>query len=130
MIILDTHIWVWWVNGDELLSHSQKEIITENESGEIGVSIISCWEVAKLVQYNRLVLSRSIKEWIGFALDYQGITLIELTPDIVIESTQLPGNFHKDPADQMIVATSRILTCPLITSDGKLLKYEHVEILN
>jgi len=130
MIILDTHIWIWWVNGDEMLSHYQKEIITENESDEIGVSIISCWEAAKLVEYSRLVLNRSIKEWIQVALEYQGVTLLELTPDIVVESTQLPGNFHKDPADQIIVATSRILKCPLVTSDDKLLKYEHVEIMH
>lgn len=129
MILLDTHIWVWWINGDERLTDSQKKIIEMNESDEVGVSIISCWEVAKLVEYNRLELNRSINEWIQLALDYPGITLLELTPEIAIESTRLPDSFHKDPADQMIVATSRILKCPLITSDNKLLEYFHVETI-
>ena len=59
-------------------------------------------------------------------LVYPGMQLLPLTPDIVIESTQLPGEFHRDPADQLIVATARVYNCPLITSDGKISRYPHV----
>ena len=129
MIVLDTHIWVWWVHGDERLTKTQTEIIEANEADTIGVSAISCWEIAKLVERGRLELPCSLEEWFRQAINYPGIRLLELTPEIVIESTQLPGKFHRDPADQLIVATARIYNCPLVTSDSKLLKYPHVETI-
>jgi PIN domain nuclease of toxin-antitoxin system len=67
-----------------------------------------------------------LNEWFHEALSYPGIRLIELTPDIAIESTILPGEFHRDPADQIIVATARLYDSPLISSDSKILKYPYV----
>jgi PIN domain nuclease of toxin-antitoxin system len=129
VIVLDTHIWVWWVHGDEHLTKQQTNWLQENEAQGLGVSIISCWEVAKLVEHNRLALPCSVTEWFDQALNYPGINLLELTPRIVVESTQLPKDFHKDPADQLIVATARVLDCPLLTADVKILNYAHVSTL-
>ncbi len=129
MIVLDTHIWVWWVHGDERLTRAQAEVIEANETDVIGVSAISCWEIAKLVERGRLELPYPLEEWFEDALSYPGIRLFELTPEIAIESTQLPGEFHRDPADQMIVATARVYGCPLVTSDDRLLEYPHVETI-
>jgi PIN domain nuclease of toxin-antitoxin system len=117
MILLDTHTWVWWVHGDPRLPNTHAETIRENEGDVIAVSIISCWEVAKLVEYRRF----------SQALTYPGISLLDLTPEIVVESVQLPGQFHRDPADQLIVATARIHECPLLTSDSRIRDYAHVE---
>lgn len=127
MILLDTHIWVWWVSEDDQLSQDHAKIIEANIDAGIGVSIISCWEVAKLVEYNRLRLVQPVTQWIRDALAYPGVQLLELTPTIVIESTQLPGDFHKDPADQMIVATARIYDISLLTVDSKIVNYPHVQ---
>ena len=129
MIVLDTHIWVWWVHGGDELTKTQVKVIEAHESNDIGVSAISCWEIAKLVEYRRLELPCSLKDWFDQALSYPGIGLLELTPEIAAESTQLPGEFHRDPADQIIVATARVHGCPLVTSDGKILKYPHVETI-
>ena len=126
MIVLDSHAWVWWVHGDERLTASQRESIGASEADVIGVSAISCWEVAKLVQQGRLELPCPLEQWFEQALNYPGVQLLPLTPEVAIESTRLPGEFHRDPADQMIVATARIHDCPLVTSDGKLLEYCHV----
>ena len=126
MIVLDTHIWVWWVHGDASLTSQQVAWLQQYESQGLGVSAISCWEVAKLVEYNRLVLPCPVDEWMDGALLYPGIRFLDLTPQIVIESTQLPHGFHKDPADQFIVATARIHNCPLLTADTKILGYGHV----
>jgi PIN domain nuclease of toxin-antitoxin system len=126
MIVLDTHIWVWWVHGDEHLFQAQREAITANETDVVGVSAISCWEIAKLVEYGRLELPHALEEWFEQALSYPGVQLLALTPEIAIESTRLPGEFHRDPADQIIVATARVYGCPLVTSDDKILKYPHV----
>jgi PIN domain nuclease of toxin-antitoxin system len=127
MIVLDTHIWIWWVNGDEQLTQEYYQYIQEQESQTLGVSAISCWEVAKLVERSRLKLSISVNEWLDQALAYPNVCLLELTPRICVESTQLPGSFHRDPADQIIVATTRVYDCPLVTMDSKILSYSHVQ---
>lgn len=126
MIVLDTHIWVWWVHDDKQLTKSQIKIIEAAELDVIGVSAISCWEIAKLVEYERLKLPCPMEEWFDLALSYPGIQLVELTPEIAIKSTQLPGKFHRDPADQIIVTTAMVSNCPLVTSDDKILIYPHV----
>ncbi|MCX7017004.1 MAG: type II toxin-antitoxin system VapC family toxin [Candidatus Sumerlaeota bacterium] len=129
MILLDTHIWLWWVHGTPGLSSSQTEAIRAHENDEIGVSVISCWEVAKLVQHGRLTLPRPLKPWFDQALGYPGVTLIGLTPEIITESVELPGGFHRDPADQLIVATARILRCPLAICDAKIQAYPGVQTI-
>ncbi len=129
MIVVDTHIWIWWVHGEAHLTRPQIDAMTAHETSVIGVSAISCWEIAKLVEYGRLELPCSLREWFDQALSYPGIQLLPLTPEIAIESTQLPENFHRDPADQMIVATARVYSCPLVTSDEKILNYSYVETI-
>ncbi len=129
MIILDTHIWVWSVQGDRRLTKDHQEIIQANESGEIGVCAISLWEVAKAVSLNRLDLSVPVEDWFVIALNSPGIILLPLTESISIESTRLPGNFHKDPFDQLIVAAARIYDVPLVTADTDILEYQHVKLL-
>ena len=126
MILLDTHAWVWWVHGDARLSEEQRKMLDACIVEGIGVSIVSCWEVAKLVEYGRLKLPQDVAEWLGVALVYPGLRLLDLTPAIVVESTRLPQPFHKDPADQIIVATARIHDYPLATADDKILNYGHV----
>ena len=125
MIILDTHIWVWWVQGDSRLSEQQQAWIQQYMPQGLGVSIFSCWEVAKLVEKGRLTLPSAIDEWLQIALSYPGVQQLELTLPIIIESTQLVG-FHSDPVDQIIVATARIQNCPLLTADQKILAYPNV----
>ncbi len=126
MIVLDTHIWIWWVHEDPHLSQPQMDAISAHEGDIIGVNAISCWEIAKLVEYGRLELPCPLAEWFEQALAYPGIRLLPLTPAIAIESTRLPGKFHRDPADQIIVATARLFNCPLVTLDEKIVKYPHV----
>lgn len=129
MIVLDTHIWVWWVHGDSSLAASTRTLLDSSEHAGIGVCAISCWEVAKLVERGRLTLPCPVIHWIEQALAYPGVRLLELSPRISAESTQLPGTFHRDPADQIIVATARVLDVPLVTADGKILAYPHVKLI-
>ena len=91
------------------------------------MSIISCWEAAKLVEYRRLRIDRPLSVWLDDALSLPAIRVLPLSTRIVVESTQLPGAFHKDPADQMIVATARVLGCALLTEDSKIRAYPHVD---
>jgi PIN domain nuclease of toxin-antitoxin system len=129
MILLDTHIWVWYLNGSSILGEREQRIIADNAGGGFAVSMISYWEVAKLVEVQRISLSQPVEDWINTALSHQNIQSINLTTRIVVESTQLPQPFHRDPADQIIVATARVLGIPLLTMDGKILAYPHVRTL-
>jgi PIN domain nuclease of toxin-antitoxin system len=106
------------------------DFLKQHEKTGMGVSIISCWEVAKLVEYNRLGLPSPVEDWIEKALQYPGIRLLNLTPRIVVGATQLPGNFHRDPADQLIVATARLHEIPLVTADRKILDYDGVRSID
>ena len=82
MIVLDTHVWVWWVHGDAKLPKDYAQAIAEREGDGLGVSVISCWEVAKLVEFGRLVLPTTLDEWMDQALAYPGIrwTIISVRP--------------------------------------------------
>ncbi len=130
MIVLDTHVWVWWVHGGDHLTKNQIDAIQANEDDVIGISAITCWEVAKLVELGRLELSTPVEKWIEEALNYPGIRFLELSPEISVESTRLPGEFHRDPADQIIVATARIYNCPLVTSDERIIGYSHIKTIS
>ena len=129
MIILDTHIWVWNVQEDKRLTDDRRDLIRCHESDEIGICAISLWEVAKAVQLKRLEFSMPVEGWFEITLASPGIILLPLTASIAAESTQLPGQFHEDPFDQLIVATARIHNVPLLTADSDILKYPHVKLL-
>ena len=128
MIILDTHIWIWWIDDNQKLTQQHRQWIQQYQSQGLGVSLISCWELAKLVEKNKLNLSIGVDEWINTSLTYPGVQLLNLTIPIIAESTRLTG-FHGDPADQLIVATARIYGCPLLTADAKILAYPDAQTL-
>jgi PIN domain nuclease of toxin-antitoxin system len=128
VILLDTHIWVWWVHRDEHLPERITSYLQRHEQATLGVSAISCWEVAKLVERGRLRLPMPTGDWLHAALSYPGIRLLDLSPDISAESCSLPGDFHADPADQIIVATARHHRVGLIALDERIRRYPHVQI--
>ena len=101
MIILDTHVWIWWALGLPNLRDAQRRAIADHETDQIGICTFSCWEVAKLVLDGRLQLPVEIAEWFNTSVEYPGIVLLDMTPEIAIESNRLPGDFHRDPADQI-----------------------------
>ena len=125
MIILDTHIWIWWVNQSPRLTAQHNAWIEQYQPEGLGVSIISGWEVAKAVESGRLELSLPVQNWLETAISYPGVQLLDLTVPIIVESTNLVG-FHRDPGDQLIVATTRIYQSPLLTADTKILAYPNV----
>ncbi|HZL34166.1 MAG TPA: type II toxin-antitoxin system VapC family toxin [Tepidisphaeraceae bacterium] len=129
MILLDTHIWIWWVQGDPRLSSRNRDAIEKLEPDGLGISVISCWEVAKLSVKGRIVLPLTPREWVRKALAYPGIVVLDLTPEIAIASVELPPPFHADPADRIIVATAMANDIPIVTEDAAILVYPHVRCL-
>jgi PIN domain nuclease of toxin-antitoxin system len=128
MIVLDTHLWVWWVDNNARLTQKHQDWIQQYQSQGLGVSIISCWEVAKLVELGTLTLSLAVDEWLAAALADPAVQQLERTIPIIIPSTKLTG-FHRHPADQLIVATAKIHGCPVLTADAKILAYPEEQTL-
>ncbi|WP_229805307.1 type II toxin-antitoxin system VapC family toxin [Saccharospirillum salsuginis] len=129
LIVLDTHTLLWWVNGDSSLSPSansaiQKEL--DDEEGLIIVSSISSWEIAMLVDKGRLALTMDVEDWLEVAAEIDGLRFEPVDNEVAVQSTRLPGDFHKDPADRMIVALARHINAPLVTADEKIRAYKHV----
>lgn len=127
MIILDTHVWVRWIDGGAQLPADYLALIQAEAANELGVCAISCWEVAKLVELGRLQLTVPVDQWLAQALQ-PPVQFLPLTPQVAVESSQLPGTFHRDPADQLIVATARVYNCPLVTLDQQIRAYPHVQL--
>jgi PIN domain nuclease of toxin-antitoxin system len=129
VIIIDTHIWFYYVNdGPDRLPAEVNNAIKDNKI--LGVSIISCWEIAMLVAKARLRFSIDVQDWITQALKYKGIKLIDITPEIAVLATRLPGEFYKDPADRIIVASCIKLGAPLVTFDRRIQKWGHVQTIS
>jgi len=126
-VLLDTHVWIW-LSIEDKTSLTKKAKRRIQQADRKWISAISCWELAKLVEKNRISLSIPLIHWIRRSLHEIGVDVADLSPEIAVESTHL-NDFHKDPADQMIVATSRVLEIPLLTSDRRILNYPGVDAL-
>lgn len=130
MIVLDTHALVWWVTGDPILSKNAKTAIErEQNGGDIVVSSISAWEIATLVDRERLVLSMDVNSWLTTVAQVDSVRFLPVDVDVAVKSVELPGTFHKDPADRIIVATARKLAARLVTKDEKIRAYSHVKTI-
>jgi PIN domain nuclease of toxin-antitoxin system len=124
-LVLDTHAWLWLAFADARIRNSPAREAVEQArtKGGVIVSAISVWEVALLESKSRIQLYQDCYQWIRVALSAPGVILQPLKPEIAIESTRLPGEFHADPADRFLVATSRYLNAPLVTADARILDY-------
>jgi PIN domain nuclease of toxin-antitoxin system len=127
LIVLDTHVWLWWLHDPGKLSPDADKLIQQEQiSGALVISAISVWEVAIKVQSGKLAIPMDINRWYELARSYPTTVIEPLSPLDAIASTQLPGDFHKDPADRIIISLARRLTVPLLTCDRKILDYKHV----
>ena len=125
-ILLDTHVWIWLSIGDlRSLSAKAQQVLARAQKW---VSAISCWELAKLVERRRIGFTIPTLNWICRSLNENEIRIADLTPEIAVASTELQG-FHRDPADQIIVATSRVLGMPVVTADQRIFQFADVEAI-
>ena len=133
MLVLDTHAWIWLVAGDPALSPAARRAIEQAAAGgSVLVAAISVWEVALLEAKGRIVLGKPCRQWVADALAAPGLSLATLSPDVAVESVHMPGPFHDDTADRIIVATARAAGAALVTRDRRILDYGaqgHVAVL-
>jgi len=127
--LLDTHIWLWMVDDPRYIPDHILPIVSNADNYPLCLSSISVWEVAKKASLGKLQMSVPIRDWVMKATRSPFIDLVPLSIDVSLESTMLPGNFHRDPADQIIVATARNLDLVLLTTDQKIIEYEYVKTI-
>jgi PIN domain nuclease of toxin-antitoxin system len=120
--VLDTHAWLWWLQRDNRLGARVLDALdTLPPEDRPYVSDISLWEVAMLVSRRRLELTEPLVEWLEIASHPRTVRTISISPAIAVETTTL-SRVVKDPADRIIVATSRALKVPLLTHDRTILR--------
>jgi PIN domain nuclease of toxin-antitoxin system len=127
--VLDTHAWFWSLTDPDQLPAKVRGILENPRNAPFGLAAISLWELAKLVEKGRITLTIPLSEWITRALDPALVEILPLTPQVAIDSTTLPENFHSDPADELIIATARLHDATLITADKKIHGYRSVKTL-
>lgn len=127
-VLLDTCALIWAVARPELLPEGVSHMLQRTDS-MIFFSPISCAEVACLSERGKIVLDRHWRLWFNHFTVLNGWRGVDIGVDIIQEAYSLPGNFHQDPADRIIVATARLHDLHLATGDRKILDYPHVKTI-
>lgn len=128
MIVLDTHIWVWFIDSPQILSPVAAEAIADAQKGSaVYISAVSAWEIYMLEEKGRLELKISALDWVRRCEKLSFLKFVPVDNEIARVAVQLPGELHPDPADRMIVATSLTLGAPLVTKDKRILQFQHIE---
>jgi PIN domain nuclease of toxin-antitoxin system len=128
-LLLDTHIWILSQENPDLLPPQTREAINDRSNG-CAVSVISELEIARLAQRKQIELDRGVEEWIDKSIAVLGAHEIELSRVIAVEAYRLPGEFHRDPVDRVLVATARLFGMTLVSADRQLLRYRHVNSMS
>lgn len=125
MIVLDTHVWLWWISEDASLSRPAHQAI--RTANRIGISAISCLEVATAVAKGRILLDRDPLEWMEQSLTFDRVELLPIEPAIAVKATQLGREFVGDPADRVIVATAILESATVVSKDDRIRAYRAVD---
>jgi PIN domain nuclease of toxin-antitoxin system len=121
MILLDTHIWLWWLLGNPNLSAG--DIISLDQLAsekKIAISWATIWETEMLERKNRITLEPDAETWIRQAVNPEYLTVLAADTEVVLAQRELPASFHTDPADRLITATALLTEYPLATRDQRI----------
>ncbi len=130
MIVLDTHVWVWWLSDPKKLTARARRAVADAALDRaVYISSISTWEIALLVSKDRLRFTMDAHDWIARSEALPFLHFVAVDNAIAVRSVRLPEPFHKDPADRIIVATALSMGVPIVSSDRKILKYPHVKAI-
>lgn len=123
MILLDTHVLLWFVDDDPRLGKIAKaKVEAAFETDEAVLAAISLWETGMLVARGHVTLAMSPARLIERAVS-DGLSIIDMDGNIALDAGVMPREIHGDPCDRIIMATARTLSCPLATADRRLLDY-------
>jgi PIN domain nuclease of toxin-antitoxin system len=130
LIVLDTHVWIWWLsNPAEIPPRARATIAEASRDGAIYISSISVWEIMMLAARGRLAFTMDAQDWITKAEGLPFFRFVPVDNAIAMRSVRLPEPFHKDPADRIIVSTATMLGATLVTADKRIQKYPHLKVI-
>ncbi len=129
-VLLDTHVWWWWVNQDRRLSRAQERQLRKvSRANPALVSDISLWEVSTLVSGGRLRTKVPLREWLELAAAEPLVRRCGISPAVAAELAELPPALHRDPADRILIATARVFDATLVTQDQRIVASKLVRTL-
>ena len=130
MIVLDTHVLIWWVNDPSFLSPAARGVIDDAVRADgVAVSCISSWEIALLVGRGRLHLALDVRDWLSRCEALPFLSFVSVDCAVAVESVRLPDFPHPDPADRIIAATALSMGAVLVTKDERLRGYPPLKTL-
>lgn len=130
-VLLDTHVWIWWVLGQPDLPKREREKLDKTaERDPPAISAISLWEAQMLHSKGRLKLSMPFGRWLREAAAADVVKIAPLDVEVVLALEALPERLHGDPADRVIVATARALDVALATHDHNIRRSRLVPLWN
>jgi PIN domain nuclease of toxin-antitoxin system len=129
-LLLDTHVWLWWLLGQPELSLRDREALDALAAAGTppALSAISLWEAQMLAQKGRLRLDSPLTHWLPTAASRETVTLLPMDVEVILALDGLPESFHGDPADRIIVATARAHGLPLATQDRNIRRSRTVKV--
>ena len=123
MILLDTHVWIWWISNPELLSAEAGAMIDKAlVERKIHISAMSVWEIAMLAARKRLQLTMDVGDWVRASEAQPFIQFVPITNFIAWKAVYLPCKSLTDPVDRLVMATAHVLDLVLITKDKRIQK--------
>jgi PIN domain nuclease of toxin-antitoxin system len=122
-VLLDTHVWVWWLAGSDRLARGELEALDGLASrGDLRLAAISLWEAQMACKKGRFVPPDGFERWLQAAASPEVIQIIPLDVRVALALNDLPERLHNDPADRLIVATAKAHRLQLATRDEALRK--------
>jgi PIN domain nuclease of toxin-antitoxin system len=122
-VLLDTHVWIWWLTLESPLTPAERAALdAAAERRETFLSAISLWEAQVLHAKRRLVIPAPLADWIVRAADERIVSVLPMDLAVILELDRLPASFHGDPADRMIAATARSHRLAIATHDRAIRK--------
>ncbi len=132
-LVIDTHVLLWTIfEPDQLREDIKKHIALAQENNQLLISSISLWEISMLYSKKRICIYEPIKEFLRAIVNIEGAKIKDISPEIAAESILLGDDFHGDPADRIIVATTKVHGAVLLTRDQKILSWAdsgHIQYL-
>ena len=125
-VLLDTHVWVWTQEQPDRIGPRTKRLLIGTAHDTV-VCPVSTLEISRLVAAGYIELSMPLVEWVVRSMTELGAETVSMTHEIAVEAYGLPGTFHQDPADRILVATARQNGLTLVTADDRILSYPHVQ---
>jgi PIN domain nuclease of toxin-antitoxin system len=128
VIVLDTHVWLWWLAAPARLSRAASRAI--EQAPRIGVSTLSAWEVAMLTMRGRISLDRDVRLWLGQAFAEERVQALAPSADVAVTAGLLDAqSFPGDPVDRLIYATARSTGATLVTRDAAIRAFDSAATL-